>query len=285
VDEILAQPQQQLEATDAIDMGLNTAFGEAVAIDGNMMVVGSPHESYLSDREGAIYVFERIDAMWSQTQRIVSPDGDVRGQFGTGVDISLGTEGISFIVVGAPFAGASGKVYTFKKDGGGLFEYDDTLLLFEPDSAAQFGVDVGIDFFIPPTSQTGDPAFVVAVGAPGDRESIPAGNNHGSASIFQYVGSPQSWTNTDIFYGANGGRMGTSVAVAGPAIVAGSIGDGNAAFGGGAAFLYTQGNQLPVGAFTYNPGPRLEVDQALTGEGLGNASAADWESGLAAVGG
>lgn len=283
-DLILDQAQQPLTPTGAINPGLGTAFGEAVAIDGDLMIVGAPHESHDDDREGAAYLFQRVGSTWMQTQRIAAPDFDVRDQFGSAVDVTFGTGSLSYAVVGAPFADG-GKVYLFKRDGGGLFEYEDTLLVADPNTTGPdfFGTAVAIDFFVPPTSQTGDPVFIVAAGAPSNIDTVVGGNHHGSLSIFQSIGSPAIWINTDKFFGANGARLGTSVAVTGPSILAGAIGAHDAGFGGGAAYLYTQGNQLPSGAFTYNVASRLEIDVPHAGEGLGSALAADWEGGSAAV--
>jgi hypothetical protein len=89
-------------------------FGYAVAVDGEIIVVGA---TAASNNVGAVYVFERSDIDWSQTQILTPSDNAADGQFGYAVDV----EGDMIVVVPfkantytAPFPlSRNGAVYVF----------------------------------------------------------------------------------------------------------------------------------------------------------------------------
>ena len=89
----------------------NGFFGDAVAVSGNSIVVGAPHETVSSNiNAGHVYVF---NAQNSLVKLLVSPSPLSGAQFGHSVAVGGNT-----IVVGAPFdtgAGVtgSGAAYTF----------------------------------------------------------------------------------------------------------------------------------------------------------------------------
>jgi hypothetical protein len=97
--------QQKLTASDANPGDL---FGyNAVAIQGNTIVVGAPRKDFLvsipNDDRGAAYVFTRSGTVWTQQTKL-TPSSLYRGpgdEFGTSVDISGDT-----VIVSAPHEGA-----------------------------------------------------------------------------------------------------------------------------------------------------------------------------------
>ncbi len=57
-------------------------FGHAVAIDGDLMVVGAPRPDFHLPRSGAAYVFMSIDGDWHIQAKLVPSDGEVDHGFG-----------------------------------------------------------------------------------------------------------------------------------------------------------------------------------------------------------
>src|SRR5690606_22511648 len=85
-------------------------FGEAVALDGETLLVSA---NGMDGFAGAVYVFTRTDAGWTETQKLTSSDAAGLDNFGWSVAIS-GTTAL----IGAPYAdidGASdqGAAYVF----------------------------------------------------------------------------------------------------------------------------------------------------------------------------
>ncbi len=105
--------QQKLTASDA---AAGDAFGFAVAIDGDSVVVGAARDDDGGAQSGAAYVFVRSDSTWSQQQKLTADDAAAGDDFGHSVSISLDT-----VVVGAPYddddGAQSGAAYVFVRDG------------------------------------------------------------------------------------------------------------------------------------------------------------------------
>ncbi|HEX6927640.1 MAG TPA: hypothetical protein VF267_00205, partial [Gammaproteobacteria bacterium] len=83
-----------------------------VALEGDVLVVGSPYESIFDETpriEGVAYLFERADGEWQQVARLHSPGEDPLGYFGTRMDMQDG-----LLVVGEGHE--TGAVYAFRKN-------------------------------------------------------------------------------------------------------------------------------------------------------------------------
>ena len=129
-------------------------FGQAVAIDGNTIVVGAPKEdsdamgvngnqsNNSSANSGAAYVFTRTGATWSQQAYLKSSDITSAGnKFGLSVAVSGDT-----IVVGEPKGGSNwyeGASYVFVRSGG-AWSPQATLSASSPDIEGAFGYSVAI---------------------------------------------------------------------------------------------------------------------------------------------
>ncbi len=78
-------------------------FGQSVAIDGDVIVVGAPHDFESADgngevlRSGAAYVFERVEGSWAETAYLKSATVHADDFFGSRVDVSGQT-----VVIGVP---------------------------------------------------------------------------------------------------------------------------------------------------------------------------------------
>lgn len=91
-------------------------FGAAVALDGEVLVVGAPFETVgLAHLRGAAYVYRRQPAseLWQLEQRIPWPGAGAFMQFGTQVAVAG-----DFLAVSAPFTGipAVGEVHVYHWD-------------------------------------------------------------------------------------------------------------------------------------------------------------------------
>ncbi len=77
-------------------------FGQTVAIEGAVAVVGAPDRN---TGQGAVGLYQRIDGVWRQTQTVVDDSDDAPGQSGTLLGDSFGEAldlGPDYLIVGAP---------------------------------------------------------------------------------------------------------------------------------------------------------------------------------------
>ena len=142
-------------------------FGNAVALDGDRMIVGEyrADEGEESDT-GAAYVFARVDEAWVQQARLVASDPTANAKFGVSVDI----DGVH-AVVGAYRAGNDycGAAYVFAESAETWTE-EERLSVLDAGESIWFGLAVGID------------GETVAVGAP--HVDNPGGANVGRVFVF-----------------------------------------------------------------------------------------------------
>gem|GEM_PF-4131515 len=194
-------PQAQDHYLKASNPNVGDGFGGSVAIDGNYLVVGAPHEAQYA---GAAHVFERVGNQWNEVAylKAANPsDGDV---FGTSVDISGDT-----IAVGAS-QGANpnpGFVYVYQRDSSGIWQ--EQAILEGSGEGRGFGSSVALQ----------DDQLLI--GAPFQR--LPGGPQTGLAYVFgrDPLGN---WTELETLSpsnGDNGDIFGGSVALDGSVAVVG----------------------------------------------------------------
>lgn len=124
--------QWTLEATlRAADATADDAFGTAVSIDGDVVVVGAPG-TQLGDL-GAAYVFRRNGTTWSQEQKLTRPDS-----VGLAVGTRVAVDGD--LVAASAIAVASGTLYLFRRSGG-AWGHEATLAA----DSELFGVSIAIE--------------------------------------------------------------------------------------------------------------------------------------------
>ncbi len=93
-------------------------FARSLALDGDTIAVGAPHESADFNQGGAVYVFEYDGATWAETQRLTAADLFVGDRFGSGVALTGDR-----MIVGAETAGSlPGDAYAFAFDGASWVE-------------------------------------------------------------------------------------------------------------------------------------------------------------------
>jgi len=277
IDGILAASPFQVQSENPVTNSGSTKFGEAIALDGNVLVVGAPNEDFSptpgDNDSGAVYVFERHGFDWVQAQRLTAPTEIAYENFGSSVGVALGDEGIDYLIAGASgYDGARGRVYFFKRTNGGPWEFEVFHELDNPGGGDRFGQCVAIDYFVPPYSPSGDAGFFAAAGAPMHRSGIPGESENGSVAIFQRTGGPPTWGMTHEFFGATGDRLGSSVAMAEHNIVAGAEGLDEGFFNSGGALIITQGNLISP-YYEYVEGKFMIGSDPIIGVGLGLVAA------------
>lgn len=104
---------QKLVASPTIP---NATFGWAVALDGNRMLVSARSENTAFFNAGAVYVFERVAGVWSQTARLVPSDGSAFDFFGMSVALHGDTAMIGSAADG-PTGSQAGAAYVFEFNG------------------------------------------------------------------------------------------------------------------------------------------------------------------------
>jgi len=181
-------------------------FGQAVAIDGDTAVVGSPgYKVGTADGQGSAFVFARNGAAWTQTAQLIANDGEAGDTFGSSVSING-----DYIVIGAPRKTINGNTiqgaaYVFVRSGG-TWTQQARLLAGDGVAVDQFGQSVAIS------------GGRVAAGAPGD--AIGGKQNQGSVYLFTRSGS--TWAQ-EVKLTANDGAVddgfGVSVALAGDTLI------------------------------------------------------------------
>jgi hypothetical protein len=196
----------------AIDLGRDDTsefgeFGHAIAVRGDMALVGKPGDSESGKDAGAAYLYRRDDRKpWHRVQRLVAADAAAGNRFGESVAIE---EGI--VLVGSFGTRATGSVYVFQKDERGIWRQQAKLdsPVKAPDDG--FGRQIAID------------GNLAVIGASGTQKNL------GAAYIFERDGAG-NWSKP-IGLTPPGGRMncffGDAVAVWDRNVVIGAPGIGS----------------------------------------------------------
>ena len=199
-------------------------FGGAVAVDGDVAVVGAPEDDDDGSSSGAAYVFRLLDSAWMQEQKLTASDGDSFDDFGFAVAVSG-----DMIVVGSPrddhaLGDNAGSVYVFEHDGLEWVQQA-KLTASDADGDDRFGTSVAIS------------GNTLAVGAKQNDDVV---SNSGSAYVFH--GSSGEWqeqgklTADDPVQSA---QFGHSISIDGDGIVVGAWQDqAEGMFLVGSAYLY-----------------------------------------------
>jgi hypothetical protein len=199
----------RLTASDGADAD---TFGDFVAIDGDLVVVGAPRSDASGFNSGAAYVFERAGAgsPFVETAKLTASDGFIGDFFGIGPTVEGET-----IVIGACqiegfqiFGVGTGKAYVFERLGG---VWTETQILTASDSANG-------DQFSNSTSLSGNRLLL------GSEADKVGGVSTGSAYIFENQGG--TWVETAKLTASDGGSnnlFGRSVSLDGTKALVGAV--------------------------------------------------------------
>lgn len=236
--------EQKLLAADRDD---NDRFGHAVAIHGDMLVVGSADEHDVNGQNpmggaGAAFIFERVGLNWSQVQKITptAPDRQGSEYFSRSVDI----EG-NVILVGAAYdildenlqngMNTAGSAFIFREDAQGTWLIEDKIDASDRDYGDQFGASVAIY------------GNRIAIGAEQDDQAGPIYNS-GAVYFFEFDGVG-TWNEVDKDLANDfelADRMGVSIAMYGGQVLVGAFMEdedaapipGNPISNAGSAYIY-----------------------------------------------
>ncbi len=189
--------QQKLLAADG---GNGHNFGNAVALSGDLAVIGAASVNQA-------YVFARNGANWSQQQKLTAADSAAGDRFGNSVALSGDT-----VLAGAQLAnvglnGDQGAAYVFTVCG----ELAQQQALNNPEPAAD-------DYFGARLAVSGDTAVV---GATGDTIN----GNLSQGSVYVFVRNGAAWSQQQKLTASNGAasdRFGLAVGISGNTVVVGA---------------------------------------------------------------
>ena len=210
----------------------NAWFGRWTAIDGDVAVVGAPLTDIVGDDDdaGAAYVFERRDAAWVQTQRLVADVPKGGHQFGWNVAVERDT-----IVVSSSndSDGGGQRVYVFWR-AGAEWLLEAQLEPSERDLDYFYGQDIAI---------SGD---TIVVGAKG-RDSLRGPN---TGAVFVFERSPEGWQQSTMLEADDSfvlDLFGRAIAVAGDTIVVGAYLEDAAGPDAGSVYVFERDSAVEGG--------------------------------------
>ena len=195
---------QRLVASDASERDL---YGQALAIDGETIVVGAYKDWYDGGNEaGTTYVYELRDGSWEETQILNASDASGTAQFGA----SVALDG-EWLAIGAQldtYGGTvrPGSVFVFRRGSDGWIEQQ-KVVAPNPEKDGRFGSSVALD------------GETLVIGA--YKEDYAGEENSGVTYV--YRGSGGAWTEQR--------RLTTSDAVPGDWLGSVGVGDGWAVVG------------------------------------------------------
>ena len=226
-----SETQQQLAKLIPADGNVADRFGNAVAIDAGVVIVGAEGDDTVEngDSSGSAYLFDA--ATGTELFKLLAADGEAGDQFGFHVDIS-GNRAIA----SAPGAGDngvfSGSAYVFDVTTG---EQTAKLAPMDGNEEDRFGYSTAI---------SGNTALVGAI------FDDDGGSNSGSAYLFDAT------TGEELFKltaddASEGALFGAAVAIAGDTAFIAAIGDNNAV---GAVYLFSISTGAQLAKLTADDG-------------------------------
>jgi len=216
---------QQVKLT-AADGAAGDAFGQSIALFGDTVVIGAPHDDDKGNDAGSVYVFTRTGTTWSQQVKLTAADAAAGDVFGISIAFSGDT-----IVIGADLndekAVNAGAVYVFTRSGS---SWSQQAKLTAADGAETdiFGVRVALS------------DDTVLISARRDDDDV-MGIDAGSAYIFTRTGTTwQQQIKLTASDGAADDRFGRSVALVADTAVIGAMFQDDKGDNSGSAYVFTR---------------------------------------------
>ena len=207
----------------ASDGSTDDLFSYSVSISGNVAIVGAyQNDNSGRTNTGAAYIFEKIEGIWTQTNKLLADDYFGYDYFGCSVSISGDTAIIG--AYGNDDNGAhSGSAYIFKKIGE---TWTQTAKLLASDGAAN-------DYFGDSVSISGD---IAIIGAYLDDNN---GTDSGSAYIFEKLN--ENWAETTNLTASDVSAFdffGKSVSISGDTVIIGAWEDDDNGDSSGSVYTF-----------------------------------------------
>jgi len=214
----------------ASDTAAGDAFGQSIALQGDTLVIGAPHDGDHGSDSGSVYVFTRSGNVWHQQAKLVAKDGAKGDLFGINVALSGDT-----ILIGADLndekALNAGAAYVFTRSGN-IWSQQAKLTALDGEETDIFGVRVSL---------FGDTALI---SARRDDDEV-MGIDAGSAYIFTRNGT--EWSQQAKLTAADGAandRFGRGVALGDNiAVISAMFQNDNGEKSGSAYIFKRSGNQ------------------------------------------
>ncbi len=211
----------QHQKLTAFDAETGDRFGRAVAIDGDVVVVGAKNNDDQGSNSGSAYVYREDGSSWNLEQKLLGPDGEVSDLFGFAVAVDE-----DIIVVGARNGGYPGEdtgsadVFHYN---GNSWEHDQKLLPSDGEDGQEFGSAIVV---------SGD---LIVVGAPLDH------NQRGAVYVYRHDGV--IWSEETKLLAPDGNTddyLGSAIAVSGDGdtILAGAWEDGDLSDQAGSVYVF-----------------------------------------------
>jgi hypothetical protein len=206
-------PTATLTTTDG--QGCQIVYG-TLSISGDTIVMGAMEAN---SNMGEAYVFVKPAAGWTdmtQTARLTASDAKQSSLFGYCTSISGDT-----VVVGAPLASSTGKIYLYEKPPSGWADMTQTAVLTAPSAPkeAELGTGLAIDGNTVLASSAAHTAYIFAEPSGGWKNTTPV------ASLTPVAGSAQT--------------LSIAVSLSGSTAAVSAFPNPNGGFGGG-VFIFTE---------------------------------------------
>jgi hypothetical protein len=260
---------EEIRKITAGDGAPDDYFGNAVALDGGLLLVGVSASDVHGSSSGAAYLFGRDTGgtdNWGQIKKIAPNDGGTGDHFGVAVALDNNT-----LLVGADNdeenGFSNGSAYLFSADQGGLGNWGQAAKLLPVDMNELPG-----DRFGAATAVFGDR---VVVGAFYSNDYY--GSTRGSAYVFEMDhGGPMNWgqyRRTGAYdLGASGDRFGWSVGIWDDLLVAGAPYDDDYGTSSGSIYLFDRSKGGSDG-WGYDRVIKIAPSDTVSGDFFGNAVA------------
>jgi len=200
----------QAEIVPATEPADEAYFGQSVAIQGDLLVIGARNDN--PNKAGAVYVFRQTSTGWSEIARLTPQDGEKNDQYGftvalAGSTIAVGARRADF-VKGTKAETDEGAAFVYSVNGDNV-QFVTMLTASDAKAGDEFGQSIAF---------SGD---VIAVGAP--KADIDQNADSGAVYLFRRSGNRWLEFNKVTAYdGAAGDGFGYSLAARGNQMVTGA---------------------------------------------------------------
>lgn len=213
---------QQIDKLKASDAAQGDNFGYSVSLFNTRLLIGSTGDDDNGSSSGSAYIFDKINSVWQQSNKLIALDGASGDGFGRSVSLSNNRA-----LIGAyrddDGGSSSGSAYVFDLSG---ITWSQSAKLVALDAMAD-------DFFGQSVSLFNDRALV------GAYKDDNLSTDSGSAYIFELSGI--TWSQTDKLLANDADTndwFGFSVGLSGNTILIGSYLDDDTGSGSGSAYVY-----------------------------------------------
>jgi hypothetical protein len=163
----------KLQASDAEE---NARFGGAVAVQGDLILVGANGHGTGASQSGAVYGFEKnLDGTWGPHETYSYAASDPENSTSFGKDLAIDGDRFVATSIGRDFGGSTGNAHVFERSQTG-WEHVAKILASDAGQSILFGGSVAI---------SGDLVLAGALGTD-EADENDIGCNSGSAYLFEF---------------------------------------------------------------------------------------------------